>query len=449
MLTSSPGIPELDAALAQHNGSTLCKAGAASGSATSGPTEDCVEAERIVLSMSNDRGYFRLRHVQVEKLLDDGTLGLLLHGTSIVGFRSTRAETLGWCVGDQIVEINKRRASNFEEFMEGFTEAQDVDGFPIEFGVLRREYFHKSKPAAEGVLEDFFNATDLASLSTELRNKFPSQKPRYQRLDGGDDDMDTSSANCSDGRQVVENPYIHALKRRRDAFAHTNAGWGKWDNDHEAVDASVASRLAQRNDGVSMLHIGQDESATEGSGCPQPGDRKVCSWTLCSSEEGRTIDYNNELAPTPRIDAHDTIKPPQRRRSRPPPWLTPVSDTSSLPVASAAAKSAEAIIAARAEAVESESKAAPKPRKPSASQELIYSVAQDILKEDLDAEQNEWMPDEGVQFVSIDTPDAMRSREITLVSSEVTCEVTDSSLSSIAFPPSSRLFKSDLPAISG
>merc|ERR1711977_51816 len=107
----------------------------------------------------------------------------------------------------------------------------------------------------------------------------------------------------------------------------------------------------------SMLHIGQDESATEGSGCPQPGHRKVCSWTLCSSEEGRTIDYNNELAPTPRIDAHDTIKPPQRRRSRPPPWLTPVSDTSSLPVASAAAKSAEAIIAARAEAVESESKA--------------------------------------------------------------------------------------------
>jgi len=198
---------------------------------TSCPTEDCVEAERVALSMSNDRGYFRLRHVFVQTLQDDGTLGLLLHGTSIVGFRSAQAEQPGWCVGDQIVEINKRRASNFEEFLESFNEAQMVDGFPIEFSVLRREDFCTSQPAAENVLEEFFNTTEFSSLACQLQKQTLqaiSQTLVEQGTEAGDGIFSSRiNSTFSNGNQVMENPYIHALNRRRDAFSHTSDGWGK------------------------------------------------------------------------------------------------------------------------------------------------------------------------------------------------------------------------------
>jgi hypothetical protein len=104
--------------------------------------EDSVQADRVPLSSigrGECTGWYRLHHIEVERLQKDGTLGLLLHGTSIVGFRSAEADLAGWRVGDQIVQINERRASNFEEFQSCFRMAQSKDGFPIDFGVLRKE----------------------------------------------------------------------------------------------------------------------------------------------------------------------------------------------------------------------------------------------------------------------------------------------------------------------
>ena len=51
-------------------------------------------------------GCFRLQHVRVDELLEGDTLGLLLHGTLVVGYSHPDAESHGWKTDDQIVEVN-------------------------------------------------------------------------------------------------------------------------------------------------------------------------------------------------------------------------------------------------------------------------------------------------------------------------------------------------------
>jgi hypothetical protein len=76
------------------------------------------------LDEGDSQGCFHVRHVEVSELLEDNTLGLLLHGTSVVGFCSSKAEQAGWRVGDQIVEVNGQRVGSFDEFLECFVQSQ-------------------------------------------------------------------------------------------------------------------------------------------------------------------------------------------------------------------------------------------------------------------------------------------------------------------------------------
>ncbi|CAE7697077.1 XI-B [Symbiodinium necroappetens] len=142
---------------------------------------------------------FRLRHVRVEALLQDGTLGLLLHGTSVVGFCSEEAASHGWFVGDQIVEINGKHVAAFDEFLEQFLAAQ-VQGFPIVFSVLRREAPEETPD--EDPLESFFSEIDFVDLAGRLKKKF-----------GGSPGKAELASTGSSGDAILENPYIQAKRR--------------------------------------------------------------------------------------------------------------------------------------------------------------------------------------------------------------------------------------------
>ena len=165
---------------------------------------------------------FRLRHVRIKSLLPDGTLGLLLHGTSVVGFCSEDVAEHGWLVGDQIVEINGHRISAFDEFLERFLAAQ-VQGFPIVFSVLRRELETSASGVPEGPaadpLEHFFSETDFGDLADQLKNKFPPQKA-----------ASTSTSSPPFPESILENPYIQARKGQG-----VGKGWkgkGGWKRRH-------------------------------------------------------------------------------------------------------------------------------------------------------------------------------------------------------------------------
>ncbi|CAJ1340208.1 unnamed protein product [Effrenium voratum] len=179
---------------------------------------------------------FRLRQVSVEALLQDGTLGLLLHGTSVVGFCSEDAATHGWRVGDQIVEINGRRVAAFEEFLERFLAAQ-LQGFPITFSVLRREI-----PDDEGKdpLDNFFNETKFVDLASQLKNKFGSSEPR--------------KAPSPTGESIMENPYIQALRKRRSELSRSPEGWSD-EGEYPSLAAQMAS---ERCDALATLSKASD-----------------------------------------------------------------------------------------------------------------------------------------------------------------------------------------------
>merc|ERR1719199_1285214 len=140
------------------------------------------------LDDGDSQGCFHVRHVEVTELLEDNTLGLLLHGTSVVGFCSSRAEQAGWRVGDQIVEVNGQRVGSFDEFLECFVQSQSQHGLPIDFSVLRRELRPLSGEAdeAEDALESFFSATNFVDLAGQLQRKFGSSSDRGASF--GDED---------------------------------------------------------------------------------------------------------------------------------------------------------------------------------------------------------------------------------------------------------------------
>lgn len=283
---------------------------------------------------SSSRGKFRLRRVVVDALHADNTLGLLLHGTSVVGFRIAEAQDAGWCQGDQIVEVNEQRVRTYDEFLERFRHAQREDGFPIVFSVLRREDPCEAGETAEDTLQNFFSNTDFANLNGQLLQRWGTplevpESPSNGAVDaaapsvislGPPVDPPTSANDASAATNSAENPFVQALNNRRDALFRSSEGWAKWaDDDFANKNDSIASRLAQRQDGVSTLQFSRGEE----SYTTMP-EQQSCSWPWCLPtsinvrRRFQTVDY--ELAPTPRV--HHYEQPDSRFDPNvEPPWL--------------------------------------------------------------------------------------------------------------------------------
>jgi len=298
----------------------------------------------------------------VQKLLEDGTLGLLLHGTSVVGFCSPQAEEYGWLIGDQIVEINGHRVSVFDEFLDRFLAAQE-EGFPIDFSVLRRETLSLAGGAAaaaasgnaisssgglanlltagaaagslgaEGALDNFFDATDLGDLAGQMQRKFGGPLPHGSEalspaMSGLPPDEKDEHLSRSDS--ITENPYIQALRKRRSELLKSAEGWENTD--------SLASRLAtQRSDALATLLNAQGASrraagpadcgaagvgATDCGAIPDEGSGPglrlpaqfsgLPAWPLSlSCGNGRGCGNNEaaayEIQPTPRADVESDL----------------------------------------------------------------------------------------------------------------------------------------------
>jgi len=193
---------------------------------------------------SGNAGSFRLRQVRVHELLEDGTLGLLLHGTSVVGFCSSQADSAGWAVGDQIVEVNGHRVAMFDEFIDRFVSAQE-DGFPIEFSVLRREQEVEETEGAEDALEGFFSATNFVDLAGQLQKKFAGTSMGQAPMPNPPPIPEEDSMQFE---SITENPYIQALRKRRTELCRNAEGWAS------EVAESLAARLAtQRSDALASL----------------------------------------------------------------------------------------------------------------------------------------------------------------------------------------------------
>lgn len=286
--------------------------------------DDCVDADRVPLSMSStERGCYRLRKVSIDALQNDGTLGLLLHGTSVVGFRCMQAEANGWKKGDQIVEINGRRAGNFDEFQECFRTSQREDGFPITFSVLRREEAldmdETAASNADDALTNFFSTTDFTNLAGQLQKKWGEEAKQKNTAspDSATEKVDKKplTKNPSESNFTMDNPYIVALQRRRDALFRSNEGWAKWaDDDYVEATETVASQLAQKHDGVSMLNFA-DEALKERDVCGVPDI--FCTPTCGGAERAFEL-IEIEMMPTPRVHRYDALN---SRDSRDPPWL--------------------------------------------------------------------------------------------------------------------------------
>lgn len=237
---------------------------------------------------------YRLRHIVVERLLNDGSLGLLLHGTSLVGFCSPEAEESGWAIGDQIVEVNGQRVSVFEEFLEKFMAAQDK-GLPIDFGVLRREQGEVPSERSS-TLEGFFDATDIGDLAGRLQRKFGVSTPGRS---GQRTPTPCSSMAWREGLHlpredsVTENPYIQALRRRRAELSGPGDMWA-CETERQPLAAKLATR---RSDALASL---QQRPAQKPPAPPlalaacMAGGGPQCGTQGCSN--------NYTVQPTPRVD---------------------------------------------------------------------------------------------------------------------------------------------------
>ena len=240
---------------------------------------------------------FRLRHVQIEALLKDGTLGLLLHGTSVVGFCSEEVADQGWLVGDQIVEINGKRVSAFDEFLERFVTAQE-EGFPIVFSVLRRET--PEVPETKDPLDSFFNQTQFADLANQLKNKFGPQPKKVPTLQPASSFGETS---------ILENPYIQALRKRRSELSRSPEGWSE---DYQAQ--SLAAKMASER-GDALATLSKDSTDTPGScerslrSTPSSFDLFSCitAFRPCREKEAGAEEFHT----TPRMDSgFEKVSPP-------------------------------------------------------------------------------------------------------------------------------------------
>lgn len=251
--------------------------GAGGGCVDSSPAAAAAAAEAVALAAVEQaqRGEgpacYRLRLIRVHRLLEDGTLGLLLHSTTVVGFCNAAVEDYGWVIADQIVEINGHRVTNFDEFLDRFLAGQD-QGFPIDFSVLRREALRgppgsaadewaalddTGAASAEGTLDSFLAETELGDILGQLQQKFGQATHHGEGLSPAmsglqSDDGDGHFMRCD---SITENPYIQALRKRRSELLQSSEGW-------ERFDESLPSRLAtQREDALTMLLANREASA--------------------------------------------------------------------------------------------------------------------------------------------------------------------------------------------
>lgn len=203
---------------------------------------------------------FKLRKIKVQELLQDGSLGLILHGTSLVGFSCAEAAEAGWSIGDQIVEVNGHRVANFEEFLDRFLGAR-TEGLPIEFFIVRKEHLanvsvvREEKPdgtfaEVDGTLTDFLSRSDLWDIAGRMHQKFgtttkrPSEEFAFSIAGSFPDDGSDHMIKCE---SITENPYIQALRKRRTELIETSETW-------EHLDKSLPSQLAtKRSDALSTL----------------------------------------------------------------------------------------------------------------------------------------------------------------------------------------------------
>lgn len=248
---------------------------------------------------------FRFRHVLVHKLLDDGTLGLLLNGTCVVGFCGTHAEECGWQIGDHIVEVESMRVGSFDEFLEQFVAAQAVGGLPIDFSVLRREGVGmEAAEDAQNTLDDFFGALDFADLTGKLQGKPRGRDGQREskRLALGRTSS-VEGAGLLLTKSITENPYILALRRRRDELLVGSEGWQAGMSN----PASLASRMATERDGVATLTKPSRKGDTSfgtprvAERPPEAAPRSPCSWFV-GAIAGHDEEPSLEVCSTPRVD---------------------------------------------------------------------------------------------------------------------------------------------------
>lgn len=241
----------------------------------------------------------RLRHVLVDKLLEDHTLGLLLQGTCIVGFCSPQAEGCGWLVGDQIVEINGQRVTVFEEFIDRFREAQE-QGFPIDFSVLRCEFVDAARAEAEEALDSFFNDTKLTDIAGLMQRKFGATPVPRESLAETSAEPLVHHWEEEDSEAITENPYIQALRKRREDLSKAADGW-QMDDGNEPLAVQLAT---QQSGGLATLTITSEARRRQAAGLGEP-----LAWAGCAAGSSRQCGSREavcmatyDIQPTPRPD---------------------------------------------------------------------------------------------------------------------------------------------------
>jgi hypothetical protein len=232
-----------------------------------------------------------------------------------VGFCSDMAEEMGWCIADQIVEVNTQRVSSFDEFLDRFIAAQQ-QGFPIDFSVLRKELAENAQEGAENALDHFFGGTSVATIVGQLQSKFSAEVGSQF-----DDAAKAGYGKQAPGSEsVVENPYIKALRKRRNELLSSAEGWAT------DVADSLASRLAtQRSDGLATLWSSNESPparhAKLATVAGLPVEWFSCGPGSCDNEAA----CNSGISMTPRKEhysdmamleqEHPWLQSPHQRRS--------------------------------------------------------------------------------------------------------------------------------------
>jgi len=179
---------------------------------------------------------------------------------------------------------------------------------PIDFSVLRREVVDEA--GAEEALDGFFGATKMRDLAGLLRKKFGTNS-LSREAEGmtpssampAEADKGSTDSCLSRSESITENPYIQALRKRRDDLFKTAEGWII----DEGSTASIAVQLAtQHSGGLATL-----TSSPSMEKVRRPGKLHPLAWAGCASEVGTGHCGSQEAAcvasydirPTPRADA--------------------------------------------------------------------------------------------------------------------------------------------------